>query len=382
MLKGVYLTLMVGPVVPVAVPAVVLDALTEISVTIASRGASGFQLSFTLNNRSPLQTLFLLSAGNPIPLLRTLIIVTVNGTPEVLMDGVITNHEITPGSGSEPSTLSVTGSDLSQIMNYQMFSNPRGTPFLAMPPEARVLAILAKYAGFGIVPKVIPSVLLDVPNPTNRIPQQKGTDLEYIQQLAEEVGYVFYIEPGPEPGMSVAYWGPEIPEIKVRNPQPALNINMDAYTNVESLNFRFDGDAKKIPIVLIQDSLTKAAIQIPVPSDIALLNPPLAAIPPIPKEVEYISESAKLSPVRAALMGLAKAAQSADAVSGSGSLDVSRYGRLLKARKLVGVRGAGFAFNGLYYVTSVTHTLKRGEYKQSFNIKRDGLGSTVSRVLA
>ncbi len=376
MLKGIYLTLMIGPAVPVPVPKVVLDALTEVTVTVASGEASGFQLSFNLSKRSPLQTLFLLSGGNAIPLLRTIIVVTVNGTPNVLMDGVITHHEITPGSGSQPSTLTIIGTDLSEVMSYQMFSNPRGTPFPAMPAEARVALILSKYAAFGIVPLVIPSVLIDVPIPTDRIPQQQGTDLEYIQQLADEVGYVFYIDPGPSAGTSVAYWGPEI---KVGAPQPALNIDMDAYTNVESLNFRFDSNAKKIPVVLIQNQETKATIPIPIP-DITPLNPPLGAIPPIPNQFEYVSESAKLSPTQAAVIGLAKAARSADAVSGSGSLNVLRYGRLLKARQLVGVRGAGTAFNGLYYVTSVTHTINRGEYKQSFNLSRNGLVSTVPLV--
>ena len=37
-----------------------------------------------------------------------------------------------------------------------------------------------------------------------------------------------------------------------------------------------------------------------------------------------------------------------------------------KSRQLVGVRGAGLPFDGLYYVKSVTHDIKRGEYKQSF----------------
>ena len=59
----------------------------------------------------------------------------------------------------------------------------------------------------------------------------------------------------------------------------------------------------------------------------------------------------------------------------SGTLDVLRYGRLLKARRLVGVRGAGIAYDGLYYVQSVTSTLKRGEFKQSFDAdaQRPGL---------
>ena len=80
------------------------------------------------------------------------------------------------------------------------------------------------------------------------------------------------------------------------------------------------------------------------------------------------------------MTGLAYASQHADAVTGNGSLDVVRYGRILKARQLVGVRGAGPAFDGLYYVKSVTHAIKRGQYKQNFTLARNGLLSTVPRV--
>ena len=52
---------------------------------------------------------------------------------------------------------------------------------------------------------------------------------------------------------------------------------------------------------------------------------------------------------------MAKASADADVVTGTGSLDVLRYGRVLQARQLVGVRGAGPAFDGLHYVDSVTH---------------------------
>ena len=69
-------------------------------------------------------------------------------------------------------------------------------------------------------------------------------------------------------------------------------------------------------------------------------------------------------------------------MTANGSLDVLRYGRVLKARKLVGVRGAGAAFDGLYYVKSVTHNIKRGEYKQSFTLSRNGLLSTFQTVPA
>jgi hypothetical protein len=93
-------------------------------------------------------------------------------------------------------------------------------------------------------------------------------------------------------------------------------------------------------------------------------------------------DTAKLNPVQAIALGLAEAAKTSDAVTGTGALDVVRYGRILKARGLVGVRGAGDAFNGLYFVKSVTHKIKRGEYKQDFTLTRNGLVSTVPRVPA
>ena len=375
MANGIHLTLMAGPAVPVPVPQSVLDALTSVKVTTTAGEANGFQLAFTLNNRSPLQTFFLLSGGAMLPILRVVIVVTVNGKAEVLMDGVVTNNEITPGADPGHSTLTLTGKDLTQVMDYIDFS---GFPFPAMPPEARVALILAKYAVLGIIPMVIPSVLIDVPIPTDRIPTQSGKDLAYIKALADEVGYVFYLDPGPAPGVSVAYWGPEI---KVGAPQPALTINMDNQTNVESLTFRFDGDKKTLPIVFVQNPQTRIPIPIPIP-DITPLNPPLGAVPPIPKNVTMITETAKYSPLRGALIGLAKAAKTSDAVFGSGTLDVLRYGRVLKARQLVGVRGTGLAFDGLHYVKSVTHNIKRGEYKQSFTLTRNGLVSTLPNVPA
>jgi hypothetical protein len=295
--------------------------------------------------------------------------------PYVLMDGVVVDHQVSPDVQTGRSTLTVTGSDLTAVMGFVDFS---GVPYPAMPREARVAVIVAKYAVYGMIPLVIPSVFLDVPIPVDHIPTHQGTDLSYLKQMADEVGYVFYVDPGPAPLTNVAYWGPEI---KVGPPQPALNVNMDVHTNVESLSFRFNGASKVTPIVFIQNELTKVAIPIPIPG-VSPLNPPLGVIPPFPARFELMRDTAKLTAVQAVMLGLARAAESSDAVTGIGSLDVLRYGRVLKARSLVGVRGAGEAFDGLYYVQSVTHNIKRGEYKQDFTLARNGLISTVPRVPA
>ena len=41
----------------------------------------------------------------------------------------------------------------------------------------------------------------------------------------------------------------------------------------------------------------------------------------------------------------------------------------------------GTAFDGLYYVKSVTHNIKPGEYTQNFSLSRNGLVSLVPAVV-
>lgn len=369
---GVRLLLMIGPGVPVPVPRKVLEALTSVKVTTSAGQASGFELTFTLSNRSPLHTAFLLTANAPIKVMRVVIAVTVRGKLTVLMDGVMTHHTIVPAEAGQ-STITVHGEDLTRVMGYKDFS---GTPFPNMPIAGIVATIIGKYAGLGIIPKVIPPILFNVPIATKRIPKQDGDDLRYIRLLAKEVGYVFYLDPGPAPGTSRAYFGPEI---KIGIPQHALNTNMDAHTNVESLSFSFDADAKKQPTVRVQIPATKMSLNIPLP-DISPLNPPLGLIPPLFKSIEPTNDTAKLTAPEATLKALGEASRSADSLTGTGTLNVMRYGRPLLARKLVGVRGAGAAFDGLHFVQSVTHHIKRGEYTQDFTLKRNALLSNVPVV--
>jgi hypothetical protein len=379
MFSGVHLTLLMGPVVPLPAPKIVIDALESVTVTTASGAPSGFQIKLHISAKSELNTIFLIAAGQTaslgVPPLRVMIIVTLNGTPQVLFDGVMTNVEVQAGQNGGAGSITITGDDLTKVMDMFDFS---GFPYPAMPIPARVALICAKYAVFGIIPIPIPPLFLDIPIPIERIPAHQGTDLEYLRQLAAEVGYVFYIEPGPAPGTNIAYFGPEI---KVGIPQPALNVDMDAHTNVESLSFSFDPTKGVLPVVFIQNQLTRVPIPIPIPN-INPLQPPLGLLPTSLSNLKIMKDTAKLNPIQAIAAGLAEAARSQDSVTATGTLNVVRYGRLLKARQLVGVRGVGIAYDGLYYVQSVTSTLKRGEFKQNFSLTRNGLISITPKVPA
>jgi hypothetical protein len=367
-----YLTLLIGPSAVSPAPKVLMDALVSVDVTVSATARSGFQLSFTLANNSPLELMFLLSMGQPLPIVRVILVAAFGGLPQVIMDGIVQHTEVVPDAMQGKFTLNIKGDDLSALMDLTENS---GTPFAGMSPDARVQMILAKYSSFGIVPNVSPVVTPYTDSPTERIPGQKGTDLSYVQQLARSTGYVFYMQPGPDPGTSQAYWGPQI---KMGVPQAALNVNMDSWTNVESLSFRYEPQNAVTPIVYIQDQ-TGQAQKIPIPS-ITPLDPPLGAIVPVPQKTEDLKDTAKLSAAQAMMIGQARASETADIVTGDGTLSVLRYGAILQARQLVGVRGAGLPFDGLYYVDSTRHQIKLGEYKQSFTLKRNALVSNVATV--
>lgn len=374
MFDSLQLTLLIGPLlVPMPAPLPVTEALQSVQVT-SGKDRSGFQLTFGLGKTSPLQ-LALLPLGFFDPMItRVVMIATFRGIPTVIMDGVVTRQEMQPGNQPGQSTLTITGEDLSVLMDVVQIR----LPYPAMTDDARVRLILGKYVGFGVAQQVIPPLVISADSPTSRFDTQDGTDRDYIRQLAAQNGYVFYVEPGPAPLTSIAYFGPDV---RIPVPQPALNVNLDAATNVDSLNFSLDGLAKKQVFLFTFDPATKK-IPLPVPvPDINPLHPPLGARPTVPSRVIFAEETAHLNPTELAKRAFGYMMQAADAISGSGTLDVARYGFILRARMLVGVRGAGLAYDGLYYVDSVTHSIKRGEYKQSFQLSRDGLVTNTPMVI-
>lgn len=366
------LSLMTGPGVD-PVPRAVMEALTEVSVQTGAGGPtpSGFDLKFATSINSEITTQ-MLPSGYFDPPNRVVIAATLLGVTTVLMDGVITQQDVAPSDESGKSVLSIKGEDLTRMMDLTDTGTMMAYP--GMSAEARVAQILANYVPvYGIVPLVIPSVLVDVPLPSNVVPQQSGTDLAYINTLAERVGYTFYLQPGPVPGVSTAYWGPKLRmAIPFLATPPPLAIDWDGRSSVESLQFSFDG-FKKTQFVLpvkIDDSPTPQLIPIP---DVTPLSPPLGQKNPSALKKTVLEGLSGYSPIEAAVIALAKAADSANVISGHGTLDVLRYGSILPARTVVQVQGAGITYDGEYFVSSVTHTIRPGSYKQSFTLQRNRL---------
>ncbi len=374
MAGDIHLTLLIGPGAPVPTPPFVTDALESVQITSGTDRA-GFQLVFTAGKKSLLSQA-LLPAGYLDPIVtRVIVIATVRGLPHVLIDGVITRQDIGPSNTPGESRITVTGEDLSALMDIVEMPFMR---YPAQPVVARVSAILARYAALGIAPVAVPPVIPDFPNVLEEVPSQRGTDLAYLRELASDCGYVFYVEPGPAPGSSIGYFGPDV---RIPVPQRALSVDLDAHTNVESLSFSLDGMSKKVVVLNVFDDVTqKIPIPLAVPN-VSVLRPPLGLRPTPPAKVEFPEGLGGLTMTQAISKALGISFAASDAITATGSLDVTRYGQPLRSRMLVGVRGAGVTYDGFYYVNSVTHTLSRGSYKQSFSLSRDGLISNTPVVV-
>ena len=357
---GIRLVVLVGDTVPLPAPYEVTSALQQVEVTNDSGPGDGFQMTFSLA-RGGLADYGLIQNGTVDPMKRIVLAVLLGATPEVLIDGVVTHHQFNPGNQPGQATLTVTGRDLTALLDLveKNESYPNQSDFLI------ATRVLASYANYGIVPRPTPTT--DVPIMLQRIPRQQETDLQFLQRLAQRNGFVFYLEPLTF-GVSQAYFGPEN---RLGLPQPALSVNLGATTNVKSISFTNDALSLVSSHGVFLDPSTK--LSIPIPALPSLKVPPLAARPATPNRIRLERATANQSLATAATTALASVTNAPAPLTAEGEVDVVRYGSVLRARRLVGVRGVGLTYNGFWYVRRVTHTITpRGQYSQRFQLSREG----------
>ena len=374
---GIHLTLLIGPTVAVPAPPTLMEALNSVEVSHSDDRQSGFQIMFNIGRSGPLDLLDYPVVANPLlrPFNRVVIIVTFNAIPRVLMDGIITHQQMSPSDKPGKSTFTITGEDVSVMMDRE----EKSVQHPAQDETLIALKLIASYAQYGLIPMVIPPLVIDPPIPIERVPVQQGTDLQYLKQMAARYAYVFYVKPGPAPLTNIAYWGP--PE-RLGLPQPALTINMGQETNVESFNVNNNALEPTLVEGQVQDRTTNQSLPV---QTFASLRPPLSAMPawlvnqPNLRRRQFRDSGLNVMQSLARAQGITDA--SVDAMVAEGELDAVRYGTPLQARGLVGVRGSGYLHDGVWYVKRVTHTIKKELYKQKFTLTRDGQGSITPVVM-
>ncbi len=356
---GIRMILLTGVTVPTPAPAEVMKAIQSIQVTNSEDSGDGFQITLTMG-KGKIPDYTLLNSGSLNLFNRIIIGVFLGVMPEVLIDGIITNHQLAPGAEPGTSTLTVTGRDLTQMMDLEEVNDR----YPNQPDSVIVMRLLGNYAQYGLIPDVTQT--MEIPLETDRITRQHETDLACIRRLAERNGFVFYVDPVTI-GVNRARWGPQT---RAGAPQPALSFNLGSATNVKTLNFAEDGLSASSVQASFIEPFSKTII--PLPAIPPLRMPPLALLSTPSRKTSLRRDTANQGAAATAREMMSSITNQPDTVSGNGEADTARYGHVLRARRLVGVRGAGISYDGHYYVKSVTHNLSRGEYKQSFSISREG----------
>jgi hypothetical protein len=366
---GVRLMLLMGKTVPVPVSAEVVRALAQVEVTRDASGRDGFKLTFNVGKDITLDYA-LVNAGATGLLNRVIIAVFVGPVPEVLIDGVITMQQHQPQRDPGSSTFVVMGTDLMTMLDLK----EKNDEFPNQPDFVIVQRLLLNYIDLAPVQMVLPTT--DIPIFLQRIPRQAETDLTFIKRMAQRNGYVFFIDPVTL-FVNRAYFGPET---RLGIPLPALSMDSGSRSNVNQLSFRHDGLAPVGPELSFFEPITKVVL--PIPPLPSLRIPPLAASPTPAARTVILRDPGNKGPAQALAANLAAVTTAPESVTGNGQVDTARYGAVLKARGLVGVRGAGLSYDGLYYVRRVTHRIdvRQYTYTQDFTISREGTGSLLPVV--
>lgn len=373
---GINLNLLIGPSNPRPAPNWMIEAVDKVQVTQSVEGKSGFQITFMAgrSRSGEFGDDQLLGSDLLNPFNRVILTVTYGATPRVLMDGIITRQEFAPSSEPGNSILTITGEDVSVMMDLE----EKSLEHPGLSDQDIVNKIIAEYSKYGLVPKVSSPSLQDRPPITERIPVQLATDLEYIQDLAARHGLLFYIIPGPVSGTNTAYWGP--PELNGTS-QRALTVNMGSFTNVDTINLQVNALAAARVAGSVQDRKTN---QIQPVSANNSTRSPLSREPALTNQssvrTTQFRETGRLNS-QASSRTQAMVNRSGDKViTVKGSLDTTIYGDILTCGKIVDLRGVGYTYDGKYFVNSVTHSLQDGQYTQDFTLTREGLGTTIQKV--
>jgi hypothetical protein len=362
-----------------------MRALRRVEVSQRDQSPSGFQLSF-LAEPDESGDFTAVASELLLPFNRVLMRIAVDGESTTLIDGYITHQQHMPTNGPADSQMIVTGEDLSVKMDMIQLSRE----FPSFNDAITVTEILAPYLLLGIVPEVVPTVAAIVP--LDYVPQQSGTDRELIQQLAQQNGYVFHLTPTSVPFVNTAYWGPPHRD---GPPAAVIDVAVGAASTGENVTAQYDALAPVTYYGLAMETYTDPYLPIPILTTGSSRMPPLAARPALtPATVlsldvkHHLWQCDDSDPVRALLKAQAATDLSTDAVvTLSCDIEPARLGRIVNAPSVVGMRGTGASYDGLYYLKSATHTIdlldgQQWNYKQSLVMTREGVGTTTQSLEA
>jgi phage protein D len=289
-----------------------------------------------------------------------------------LFDGYITSVKVNLSSDPTGSIVEVSAMDSCVLMSLE----EKVAPWTNMTDSDIVQQIVSAYVD---TVQADTTSTLHQDNETTLI--QRGSDIQFVRELAARNGKEFYFETDTTSGEVTAYF--QAPQL-TGTPQPDLAIQFGDQSNLKNFSAHLDGQrplsvkAQQLDIragspnsVQIGDT---QYTELGATDSNTLLGGQLdSLITPQDTQAQMLlvatstSDSAELQTIAQAVRD-----EAAWVITATGEINSDAYQAVLRPHRLVLVKGAGTPYSGKYYVSRVHHELKAdGTYTQSFEARRN-----------
>jgi phage protein D len=347
-------------------PQPLVDAVEEIVVDSSVDEASALRVRFGIAHNG-LGDWTVLTEDVFRPLVPLTVRVQTGVLAEALITAYVSRQEVTYGDVAGTSTLEVSGLDATLLMNLQ----EKVTPWPNLPDGAIAAAIFGQHAVLPMVQPTPPTLV--EPEGTTI---QRGTDIRFLRRLARRNGFDCYVQPEPLTGVDQGFFRPRQ---TLGVPQAVLNVAMGDETNVTGFRIRYDMAQPTTVVAAGLDTTTKSPQPALAPASLQPpmgLEPTLTRVLPPPIVRPADTGLVRTSELQSLAQGIADASSFAVVAEG----EIGPAVGILRPGGIVNVRGAGRLYNGSYFVTRVTHRIRRDEYTQKFEARRNAATMTGAEV--
>ena len=289
-----------------------------------------------------------------------------------VFDGYITAMDLNLGSTPATTFVEVSGMDTSVLMSLE-------EKIATWPNMADSDIVQQILGGYGVTATA--DTTATVHQDTDTTVVQRGTDIQFVREMARRNGLEFYFETDDTSGNITGFF--RAPQVD-GTPQQDLAIQLGDQSNLKSFSAHLSGqrplNVKTQQMDITANSPNSAQVSDTVLSKLgdkdanALIGGPLGSLV-TPKDAPaqmLILGSPSSDATELKTMAQAVRDEAGWFVSAGGEINSDAYQAVLRPRRLVLVKGAGKSFSGKYYVTKVIHEVKAdGSYTQKFEARRN-----------
>jgi phage protein D len=278
-----------------------------------------------------------------------------------IFDGYVTHAEATIADSVDASFFEVSGMDATALMDLE--DKQVGWP---NKKDSEIAAEI--FGAYGLSYEIEDTVTQHAESV--RTVLQAESDIRLLRRLAHRNGFECYVRAG-----TGYFRSPNFQDA----PQKLLALQFGAETNLVRLHVTVDGTPPAQAVARRIDPLTKEETKLELTDTPrrrlgrSTLNELRDVARPgrrVVRQHAADSDTALAGQLRAGIE------PAAEFVVAEGEIDTRAYRAVLRAHRLVTLKGAGALHSGLYYVSGVRHRFDPAGYVQEFRAYRNALGLT------